>query len=279
MEGGSPKCRRRNWVKTKKLRNYAVGEDLAWDGVLQMAKCTLVGRALGRQFAKQTVHEWARVSWGEQLGYCPVVEMLNRGWFAINLTKEEDLCWIQSKSWHINHTPVLLKSWNPMFDASKERVDEIFIWVRMPALPLHFWDFFHFRRIGYILGTFLEADLSFLETHEKKVAHILVNIDIREGLAESINMDWGPEIIPQTLDYENVPFRCKRCHAYGHPALDFPLPKHAHFGFRRKGAAVLGKGQPEKKDESYGLAQNVVEEHASIPVFEEPIIVSSGRAE
>ena len=33
-EGGSPKRCRRNWIKTKKLQNYAVGEDLAWDGVL-----------------------------------------------------------------------------------------------------------------------------------------------------------------------------------------------------------------------------------------------------
>ena len=61
-EGGSPKRRRRNWIKSKKLRNYAVGEDLAWDGVLKIAKSTLVGRVMGRQFAKKTVQEWARVS-------------------------------------------------------------------------------------------------------------------------------------------------------------------------------------------------------------------------
>ena len=74
-----------------------------------MAKCTLVGRVMGRNFAKKTVQDWARVSWGEQLGYVPVVEMLNRGWFTINLTKEEDLKWILRKSWHIDHTFVLLK--------------------------------------------------------------------------------------------------------------------------------------------------------------------------
>ena len=59
-----------------------------------MVKCTLVGRVMGRQFAKKTVQEWARVSWGEQLGYTPVVETLNRGWFSFNLAKEKDLIWI-----------------------------------------------------------------------------------------------------------------------------------------------------------------------------------------
>ena len=71
-----------------------MGEDIAWEGVLQMAKCTLVGRVMGRHFAKKTVQDWVAVSWGEYLGYVPVVEILNRGWFAINLEKEEDLRWI-----------------------------------------------------------------------------------------------------------------------------------------------------------------------------------------
>ena len=62
-----------------------------------MASSTLVGRVMGRQFAMKTVQEWAKVSWEEHLGYAPVVEMLNRGWFAIKLAKEEDLKWIQCK--------------------------------------------------------------------------------------------------------------------------------------------------------------------------------------
>ena len=62
VEGGCAKRRRRNWVKTKQVRIYAVGDDLAWEGVLQMANCTLVGRVLGRQFAKKTVQDWVAVS-------------------------------------------------------------------------------------------------------------------------------------------------------------------------------------------------------------------------
>ena len=78
---------------------------------------------------------------------------------------------------------MLLKPWSLLFDASKERVDVVPVWVRLPALPLHFWDLYHFRRIGDMLGTFLEADLSFLESREKKVARILVNLNVREGIS------------------------------------------------------------------------------------------------
>ena len=88
-----------------------------------MAKCTLVGRVLGRNFAKNIVQDWDAESWGTLLGYVLVVEMLTRGWFAVNLEKEEDLRRIQIQCWHIDHSPVMLKPWSPMFDASKERVD------------------------------------------------------------------------------------------------------------------------------------------------------------
>ena len=44
---GHSKGRRKNWIKKKLVRNYAVGEDLAWDNVLNMEKCTLVGRVMG----------------------------------------------------------------------------------------------------------------------------------------------------------------------------------------------------------------------------------------
>ena len=87
---GISKGRRKNWIKKKLVRNYAVGEDLAWDNVLKMAKCSLVGRVMGCNFAKKTIQDWAAASWGKQFGYNPEIEMLNRGWFAINLKKEED---------------------------------------------------------------------------------------------------------------------------------------------------------------------------------------------
>lgn len=229
---GPVKKSRKSWVKSKQDGNYVVGEDIAWSGVLQMSKQTLVGRVMGRSFARKTVVDWVEQNWKEELGYSSVVDLLTRGWFVVNFTREEDLWQILNKSWSLDHSPILLNPWHPMFDASRERVDTIPIWVWLPALPLHFWDQYHLHRIGNIMGVFLEADLSFLETHMKQVGRILVNINIREGLAGTINLDWGPDIIPQILDYENIPFRCHRCHAYGHPVSKCSLHVRTLFGGR-----------------------------------------------
>jgi len=233
---GSQKKRKTSWVKIKQVGTYAVGEDVEWDSILQMTKLTLVGKVIGRFFARKTVVSWVDRLWKVEIGYSPVVDLLTRGWFAVTFTKEEDLEKILNKSWSLDHSPVLLKKWHPMFDASIERVDLIPIWVRMPALPLQYWNELQLRGIGNMLGTVLDVDLSFLKTHMKQVARVLVSINIREGLAETINLKWGPDVITQILDYENVPFRCRRCHAYGHPISECKIPERNYAGGRKKQA-------------------------------------------
>ena len=83
---------------------------------------------------------------------------------------------------------MMLKPWTPNFDASRERVDVVPIWVRLPALPRQYWTEEHLSSIGNILGTFLEADLSFKVMKLRRVARILVNLNVREGLYEEIHL-------------------------------------------------------------------------------------------
>jgi hypothetical protein len=82
----------------------------------------------------------------------------------------------------------------------------------------------HFKAIENFLGDFLDADLTFEETKQRKVARILVNLNVREGLGEEVDLRWGRYTHTQRLDYENVPFRCRRCHQYGHLIMNCKLP-------------------------------------------------------
>lgn len=92
--GGLVKRWRKSWIKVKQVKNYAVGEDIAWGCVLQMAKFTLVGRVMGRNFSRKMVAGWVEENWKPLMGYAPVVVMLNRGWFTFKFIKEEELRWV-----------------------------------------------------------------------------------------------------------------------------------------------------------------------------------------
>jgi hypothetical protein len=117
--------------------------------------------------------DWMHSAWKEQLGYVPEIVELNRNWFAFTFLQPEHTKWALGKPWSVNNSPLLLKPWSPLFDASKERMDIILVWVRLPALPLHFWSLEHFKLIGNFLGDFLDADMTFEETKQRKVARVL----------------------------------------------------------------------------------------------------------
>jgi hypothetical protein len=218
-----------------------LGEEVDLSQVVHMENQTLVGRASGRTFALKTMVDWMHNAWKEHLGYVPEIVELNRNWFAFTFLQPEHSKWALGKPWSVNNSPLLLKPWSPLFDANKERMDIIPVWVRLPTLPLHFWSFEHFKLIGNYLGDFLDADMTFEETKQRKVARVLVNLNIREGLGEEVDLSWGSFTHTQRLDYENVPFRCRRCHQYRH------LIKNCSMPVRTRGMVFKSdKGQLQK---------------------------------
>lgn len=122
------------------------------------------------------------------------------------------------RNWAFGKHPVLFKRWTPLFDANREKVDKFPVWVRAPGFPPFLWVESVFKSIGNLLGTYLETDMSYIHTHNKAMARILVSVNPREGLAESINLQYKDLVYEQPLDYEHLPFRCHRCHEYGHLA-------------------------------------------------------------
>jgi hypothetical protein len=135
--------------------------------------------------------------------------------------------------WKIDSTSLLLKRWSPMFDASKEKVDKLPLWVHLSSLPSKFWNSKSFREMGNLLGLYLVVDMSFESTSQRYVAHILVLINIREGLVEDLNLFQGLTFV-QKLDYEGVSFRCRQCHQVGHVVRECRLVSQGQSSFSQR---------------------------------------------
>jgi hypothetical protein len=65
-------------------------------------------------------------------------------------------------SWTIESSIVLMKLWNPTFDASNKRLDSILIWVCLPVLPPHLWFEICFKYLWNFLGDYITAGMGFL---------------------------------------------------------------------------------------------------------------------
>ena len=103
-------------------------------------------------------------NWRVILGSVSTVVILVRDWFAFNFGEVELVKKVLARNWSLDHTPLFLKPWDPMFDASRERIDVMSVWVHLSKLPLNYWIDFHFWNIGIMLGHFLEVDDP-LESH------------------------------------------------------------------------------------------------------------------
>ena len=50
-------------------------------------------------------------------------------------------------------------------------------------------------------------------------------MDLSRELPEAISLNWEDEEWIQPIDYEQLPFRCRHCHEYGHLGRDCPKLK------------------------------------------------------
>jgi hypothetical protein len=54
------------------------------------------------------------------------------------------------------------------------------------------------------------------------VSKVLLELDIHEGLLDSIDIEWRGHHTRQKLDYLGIPFRCTLCRQTGHLRKHFP---------------------------------------------------------
>jgi len=94
------------------------------------------------------------------------------------------------------------------------------VWVRLPHLPLHLWGKSSLEDIGNKLGRFL--DRMEPKGDQYTCARICVEVNLEKGLPEAIKLSLGDWSHIQELDYEQIPFKCLRCHDYGHFAKSCP---------------------------------------------------------
>lgn len=112
-----------------------------------------------------------------------------------------------------------LNCWTPSFDPMIKVPKDVLVWVRLPNLPIHCWNPSSLQTIKNGLGQYINrAD----PKDQYSCARICVEVDLEVGLPEAIKLKVGEWHHYQKLDYEQLPFKCRGCHEYGHFQRNFP---------------------------------------------------------
>jgi len=97
------------------------------------------------------------------------------------------------------------------------------LWVLLPSLPFPLWNLNILEGITNTIGRFVAVDEDFHLSFDKRMAQVLVELDVSLGLPDEVEILCKERLLVQKLDYLHVPFRCSRCHDTGHLRRTCPL--------------------------------------------------------
>eukprot|EP00253_Pinus_taeda_P008955 PITA_08955 len=118
-----------------------------------------------------------------------------------------------------------MKFWEERYNPEKEKLLEAPLWVRLFGLPNEFWDPEILEGIGNSIGSFVKAAEATRRGKYNSCARICVYVNLAEPLPDHVEVEYHDEVWEKPVDYEHIPFRCRKCHEYGHLVRQCPLNK------------------------------------------------------
>jgi hypothetical protein len=202
------------------------------EGPIQVA-LSLVDRALVGQFtglwpSPKTIEKWVGKNWAPLIKNNVTSYFLGRGYFMFEFTSKEDKELIfRNGPYFMGPQGLYLNKWTLDFDPAVDVPSAVPVWVRLPNLPVHCWNWDSLKHIGNALGKFIDRTDN---KDQYDCARICVEVDLEVGLPEAIKINVDSWTHVQKLDYEQLPFKCRKCHVYDHFARGCPTNGEAKKG-------------------------------------------------
>eukprot|EP00253_Pinus_taeda_P019980 PITA_19980 len=147
-----------------------------------------------------------------------------KGFFAAIFNCLEDRTRIfEGGPYFFNSAGLYLRDWIERFNPDKEDFNWTPVWIRMYSLPLEYWDEETLKDIGNGLEVFIKVAKETKHHRYTSYARIYVHMHLAKALTDSVSLFHDDFEWVQTIDYEHVPFRYRKCHEHGHLFRDCPL--------------------------------------------------------
>ena len=119
-------------------------------------------------------------------------------------------------------------------------------------MPQEFWLEEILMGIGNTVGQYVKGSKATKTRKYTSYARICIYMDISKALLGSITLEYQDEDWNQTIDYEHIPFRCRKCHEHDHLFRDCPLnastPKPSEAKQKDRFTSVTGRRKnPSRK--------------------------------
>ena len=181
---------------------------------LSLADRALIGQFTGLWPSPKTTDSWVQRNWRPLITKNVASYSVGKGYFLFDFESKDDKDLIfRNRPYFMGPQGLYLNGWTPDFDPEADIPKAVPVWVRLPNLPMHCWNPKSLQTIGNALGKYIDMANP---KDQYACARLCVEVDLEAGLPEAINLTVGNWSHIQKLDYEQLPFKCRGCHEYGH---------------------------------------------------------------
>jgi len=123
---------------------------------------------------------------------------------------------MDERPYFFNSARLYLREWVERFNPEKEDFSWALVRIQMYFLSSKYWDEHSLKEIGKGLGEFIKMTEESKLCRYTSYTRICVFMRLDKALLNSVSLFHDDYEWIQPLDYEHVPFRCRKCHAHGH---------------------------------------------------------------
>lgn len=138
---------------------------------------------------------------------------LGKGFFLVRFSNSEDYDNVlRGGPWFIGDYFLAIKPWEPYFIASEAKLTSVAAWVRLPELPIEFYDTSVLCEIGSAIGPVLRIDSYTASETREGYARLCVHLDLEKPLIRAVRVG---RLVQKVL-YEGISSLCFCCGKLGH---------------------------------------------------------------
>ncbi|XP_020680856.1 uncharacterized protein LOC110098377 [Dendrobium catenatum] len=178
-------------------------------------QCSIVVKVFGRRNPIQLIAAELRCQW-QKFGKFHLT-ILGSDWVLCSFFSEETMENVFSGGpWFVNGHIIGLDKWNSDFNPNSLKGLSSPIWIRMPNLPLYYWDEINLSRIASSIGKPILIDGDMFQWGRREFSRVGVRVQLDRQLPTGVWVEGINGKFYQKVEYKkNSSFRYK-CGKIGH---------------------------------------------------------------
>lgn len=138
---------------------------------------------------------------------------------------------------------LMVRPWQPNFDPNQSSPESLLVWVRIPCLPIEYFDSNFLMRLGARIGRPIKVDNAVSVVSRGLYARVCVDVNLQKPIVSKFMLRRRV----RKIEYEGIHLVCFGCGMYVHGKEGCPLKEKISMKLSKRISPTKGSKNKTKK--------------------------------